>query len=433
MDVAAGQNPTDSCSSHAEKGVLLAEVPSEATVVDLVWIGQTALGDRGPGLDPERIITVRPGDTFLGLLRRNGVSRGDALSWYRSSRGVFDLARLKPGREIALSFDSEGRLNSLEYEVDRITRFSAERSDDGTIAARRGEVPSTTEVRGVAGTVASNITADCLAAGVPSQVVRQMSGIFADRVDFRHLRKGDAFRVLYEVKVTQDGEELPTGSQVLAAEVETRGKAQTVLRAEAPDGTKTYVDLDGVPLQRARADTQLRYPVEFTRISSGFSHSRLHPLTRRRRPHLGVDFAAPHGTPVRAVADGVVQYAKWHGQLGRTIRIDHGRSLRYDSMYGHLTRYARGIRPGKRVRRGEVIGYVGSTGLSTGPHLHFSLVDGKRFVDPMKELKQVRYVRPPRVGGDRFERRKTVLISALGALDQQGPVRQTTLADVRDL
>lgn len=413
--------------------MLLAEVPSEATVLDLVWIGHAALGDESQALEAESVVTIRSGDTFLSLLARNGVPKGEALTWYRSSRKVFNLARLSPGRGLTLSFDDAGRLTGLEYEIDRTRLFLAERGEDGRVVARLGEVPSTTEVRGVAGTIGSNITADCLAAGVPSRVVRQMAGIFESEVDFRHLRKGDAFRVLYEVKIAPDGGEISGASQVLAAEVETRGKAHTALRAEAPDGGKTYVDLQGLELQRARASSQLRYPVEFTRISSRFSSSRLHPKTRRRRPHLGVDFAAPHGTPVRAVADGQIEFAKWYGQMGRTIRIDHGRNLRYDSMYGHLTRYARGIGPGTRVHRGDVIGYVGSTGLATGPHLHFSLVEGKRYVDPLKALKQVQYKKPTRVSGDRFEKRKTLLVSALGALDESGPVHLTRLADVYDL
>ena len=119
--------------------------------------------------------------------------------------------------------------------------------------------------------------------------------------------------------------------------------------------------------------------------------------------------------------------------MGRTIRIDHGGNLKYDSMYGHLTRYARGIKSGKYVRRGDVIGYVGSTGLATGPHLHFSLVHGKRFVDPLKALKQVQYKKPTRITGEKFEKIKMQLISALGALDGEGPVRLTRFADVRDL
>lgn len=433
MDAPAGRNPTHSCSDHAERGVLLAEVPSQATVLDLVWIGQAALGDGEEALDRERTVRVRSGDTFVKLLRRNGVDAGEALHWYRSSRKTFNLAKIKPGQDLTLRFDAHQSLAGIEYQIDKLNVFVAERGEDDKVVARKGEVPSTTEVRGVAGTVASNITADCMAAGVPSRVVRQMGRIFASKVDFKHLRKGDNFRVLYEVKITKSGDEIPTGSQVLAAEVETRGTSHTALRARDENGDITYVDPQGLPLQRARAEATMRYPVEFTRISSRFSHSRLHPKTRRRRPHLGVDFAAPHGTPVRAVADGRIEFAKWHGGMGRTIKIDHGRSLRYDSMYGHLTRYARGIKGGKRVRRGDVIGYVGSTGLATGPHLHFSLVEGKRYVDPLKQLQKVQYKKPSRVTGATFEKQKTMLVSALGSLDGEGPVRMTTFADARDL
>ena len=419
-----------SCSRPEESAQLLAQVPSEATVMDLVWIGQEALGDEPPPLDAEKLVRVAPGETFLGILNEIGVPRNEARAWYASSRKVFDLARLRVGRELRLSFGPGGHLLGLEYQIDQMNVLLAERGEDGSIVSRRGEIPATTEVRGISGQISSNITADCLAAGVPARVVRQLARIFEGEVDFRKLRKGDAFRLLYEVKVTADGEMVQQGSAVLAGEVEIRGKTHTALRAESPRGGITFVNLQGVPLRDG--SSKLRYPVKFTRISSRFSTSRLHPKTNRRRPHLGVDFAAPRGTSIHAVADGKVQFAKWYGQMGRTVRIDHGSALRYDSMYGHMTRFASGIGPGTFVRKGQVIGYVGSTGLATGPHLHFSLVEGKRYVDPLKALRNARLQAPKPLSGDRFEKRKTLLVSALGALDA-GPVRLKSLADVRDL
>jgi len=433
MDERAPQNPTSSlystCSPRLAGGILLAEVPTAATVPDLIWLNGVTLD--GPKTGLERRLTVTAGDTFLALVARGGVKQGDALPWYQAAKKVFDLARLRPGNAVTLSFDkSGGDLVSVEYEIDRLYVLRAERTSDG-ITARREELPTTTEVRGVAGTIASNITADCLAAGVPNRVIRQMTGIFSPKLNLKRLRDGDAFRVLYEVKVAEDGEELDTVAQVLAAEVETRGTAHTAILTEGTEGP-AYVDLDGRPMAPAK-EMAARYPLTFTRISSGFSTSRVHPITRRRRPHYGVDFAAPHGTPVRAIADGKIAFAGWNGELGRALRIDHLGSYPYDSIYGHLTKFASGIGSGSAVRRGQVIGYVGSTGLSTGPHLHFALVSGKRYVDPLKALGQAALVAPTRVAGKSFERRKTSLVNALGALDHEGPVRLTRMPDTLDL
>ena len=425
-----GHSYPHSCSRHDQGGVLLEEVPSDATVMDLVWIGQMALGDETRAMDLDRRVTVGSGDTFLGLLRDEGVSHAEGTEWYRASREVFNLGLLRPGHSLSMSFDEAQNLVGIEYEISKSTLFLAERGEDGQILARRAEIPTKTEIRGVAGRLTTNIAADCAAADVPRRVVRQLVDIFRGEVDFRRMRRGDAFRLLYEVKITEDGKPMAHGSRVVAAEVEMLGKTHTALRANAPRGGVTYVDLKGLPLQSA---SSLHYPVKFTRISSHFSHSRVHPKTGRRRPHLGVDFAAPRGTPVHAVADGRVEVAGWYGQLGRTVRIDHGGKVGFDSLYGHLTRVAGGVKRGKFVKRGQIIGYVGSTGLATGPHLHFSLIEGKRFVDPMKALRKAQYIDPVPLSGDRFEKRKTVLVSALGALDGDGPVEPKGLADVRDL
>jgi murein DD-endopeptidase MepM/ murein hydrolase activator NlpD len=417
------------CASPEDRAPLLSDAPERATVLDLLWIGRSALEEEGgesararveePEIGVGRIVQIRRGDTFLQLLGRQGVSQREAMDWYLSSQKVFNLSRIAPGRDLTLNFDAHGKLSGVEYEIDQATIFLAEKREDGIVVARRDEVPSHREVRGVAGLVETSVVVDSLEAGVPARVVSQLAGIFEGEIDFRRLQPGDAFRVLYEVRIDEDGVEIEDRSQLLAAEVETSRKSVTVLRARGPGGVKTYVDLDGRALRGERA-SQLGLPVEYTRISSKFSRNRLHPKTRKRRPHLGVDFAAPHGTPVRAVADGRVKFAKWHGGLGRTVRIDHGADFQYDSMYGHLTRYAEGMKSGTQVKRGQVIGYVGSTGLSTGPHLHFSLVEGKRYIDPLTELRQVRRKKPVQLSGRAFEQAKTQLVGALDALGEGG-------------
>lgn len=371
----------------------------------------------------EQTATVRSGDTFTRLMRRMGVRGPEAMRWYHAARPVFDLARLRPGREFTAFFDESGKtLQELHYELDRFSLVVIERAPDGLLEARRAEAPAAVEIRGAGGEIGSSITADCLAADVPQPVVQKLSDIFAWEVDFRRLQKGDRFRVLYEVKTSLDGKISKTG-RVLAAEVETAGKIHTAIRYEDHKGRVGYFDPEGRPV----AMSAIRFPVEYTRISSKFSRSRKHPVFGWRRPHLGVDFAAPRGTPVRAIAGGRVVYAGRKGQLGRAVRIDHATPSRYDSIYGHLHRIAKGVVRNGWVQKGQVIGYVGSTGAATGPHLHFSLVEGKEYVDPLKALPAAAASTLKRPGKE-FHDSKGQIVQALASLEDEGPVKLTRLS-----
>ncbi|MEO2170025.1 MAG: peptidoglycan DD-metalloendopeptidase family protein [bacterium] len=382
-----------------------------------------ALGDSLGIAIPARIEqgdTVRSGDTLTRLMRRLGVRSAETLSWYRAALPVFDLSRLRPGHEVTAFFEASGKtLEELHYELDEFGLIVVERGPDGVIEARRAEAPAQIEIRGAGGAIGSSLTADCLAADVPRPVIQKLSDIFAWEVDFRRLQKGDRFRVLYEMKTSLDGKLSKTG-RVLAAEVETGGKIHTAIHHEDHRGRVGYFDLEGRPV----AMSAIRFPVKFTRISSKFSRSRKHPVFGRRRPHLGVDFAAPRGTPVRAIAGGRVVYAGRKGQLGRAVRIDHRPPSRYDSIYGHLNRIAKGVARKGWVQKGQIIGYVGSTGAATGPHLHFSLVEGKRYVDPLKALPAAASSTLARPGAE-FHEGKGAIVQALATLDGNGPVRLT--------
>jgi murein DD-endopeptidase MepM/ murein hydrolase activator NlpD len=388
-------------------------------------------GSRGEDLQPavrarvEKTQTVRSGDTFTGLMRRMGVRSAESLRWYRAAKPVFDLSRLRPGRDMTLFFDADGQsLEEIHYELDQFELVVVERAPDGSLEPRRSEAPALVEIRGAGGSIGSSITADCMAADVPQPVVQKLSDIFAWEIDFRRLQRGDQFRVLYEMKRSLDGKITRTGN-VIAAEVVTGGKTHTAIRYADGRGRVGYFDLEGRPV----AMSAVRYPVEFTRISSKFSRSRKHPVFGRRRPHLGVDFAAPRGTPVRAIAGGRIVYAGRKGQLGRAVRIDHETPSRYDSVYGHMHRIAKGIKRGGWVQKGQVIGTVGSTGAATGPHLHFSLVDGKRYVDPLKALPTAAASTLKRPGPD-FHERKGEIVQAMAGLAAKGPVRLTRIDDI---
>src|SRR5207244_952868 len=247
--------------------------------------------------------------------------------------------------------------------MDGRTLLGLEAQEDGPIAGRRGLLPYCVEVKGVAGRIERGLREDAVEFGMPARVVSDLADIFGWDVDVAGgLRPGDEFRVVYE-DIWQTGGTRPEPGNVLGAQIVSRGRATTAIFFEDADGNGGYYRPSGDALSR----TCLRYPLELPEITSAFSLLRLHPILHIFRPHLGVDFAAPRGTPVRAVGDGTVSYAGRLKELGRCVRIDHARAL--TSSYGHLSGIAPGVQAGAPVRRGQLIGYVGATGLAPRPRL----------------------------------------------------------------
>ncbi len=319
---------------------------------------------------------MRRGDTFGKLLAARGVGPGDARPWLTAAARLYDLRQLRPRRGVSLHFDrATHTLQAVHYEIDDRALLVLERTADG-IRAQRTALPYFTEVKGIAGAITRGLHEDAVEAGVPPHVVSELADIFGWEIDVGgDLRPGDEFRVLYE-NLWQAGAGAEPGN-VLGAEIVTGGRPITAVFFEDDDGRGAYYRPNGDPLSREF----LRYPLDFTEITSEFSLLRRHPILHVGRPHLGVDFAAPVGTPVRAVASGTVSFSGWVGRLGRCVRIDHASALA--STYGHLARIAAGVTPGTPVERGQVIGYVGASGLATGPHLHFAIHRDGEYVDPL--------------------------------------------------
>ena len=339
---------------------------------------RSAVHDAGARGIAEEHVHVRRGDTLESLLAAHGVGVAEARPWIAAATAVYDLRRLAPRRGLTLRFDrATHALEAIRYEMDERSLLVLERTA-GDIHAARAPLPYFTEVKGVAGRIERGLREDATGAGVPARVVSELADVFGWELDLASdLRPGDEFRVLYE-NTRQAGEAAAEPGDVIGAEINARGWELTAVFFEDDDGHGAYYRPSGEPLSREF----LRYPLEFTEITSEFSPLREHPILRCPRPHLGVDFAAPPGTPVRAVASGTVVEAGWVHQLGRSVRVEHSGGLR--SVYGHLRRIADGVREGMAVERGQVIGYVGSSGLSTGPHLHFALDRGGEYVDPLK-------------------------------------------------
>ncbi len=320
---------------------------------------------------------MRPGDSLSSIFQRLGLSDRQLLTLLEADRRLAKrLHRILPGQRIEVLQGPEGELLGLRYYPDPLHVLEARRVGDGYRVQER-ERPVERRQAFAAGEIRDSLFLSAQRAGLSDRLTMELAGIFGWDIDFlRDIREGDRFAVLYE-ELYLDGEKLRDGA-ILAAEFVNRGRRHRAVRYTGPDGRADYYTPEGRSLRRAF----LRTPVAFTRISSRFSLGRYHPILHRIRAHRGVDYAAPRGTPVKAAGDGKVAFLGWKGGYGRAVILQHG--TRYTTLYGHLARFARGLRRGSLVRQGQVIGYVGSSGLATGPHLHYEFrVDG-RHRDPLK-------------------------------------------------
>lgn len=320
---------------------------------------------------------IERNQTVLAALRAAGLDRAVIHPAVSAMGDVFDFRRSRPGDTFLVELDAEGRIRSFRYQRSPEHVYLAERQEDDTWTAGRARLDLTTEVRTLAGRLEGSLGESLIAQGERAALANTLAQVFQWDIDFsRDPRPGDAFRIAYEV-VSLDGEFLRYG-RVLAASYE----GQRVQRSafwfeEGDDGEGAYYDAEGRPLERMFLAAPLRY----RRISSRFNPNRMHPVLNRPRPHLGVDYAAPTGTPIWASAGGTVSFAGMRGAYGNLIILRHAQG--YETWYAHLHRIERGVRAGARVRQGQTIGYVGTTGLSTGPHLHYELRRNGRAIDPL--------------------------------------------------
>ncbi len=334
--------------------------------------------------DPHIVKTasVRRGDTLMEALVSAGSLRAEAAEAISSLREVYDPRRLKPGQEISITLArpeiSGGELRLLEVTVEA----SAERS----VAARRGEdgsfaaIEIERELRGVdrriAGVITDNLFTSGRRADLPVPVIMALIRLYSWDVDFqRDIQRGDSFEVFYERLHDLDGAPVKEG-EIAFASLTLSGKQISLYRFEDRHGEVDYYHANGESVRKAL----LRTPVDGARLSSRYG-KRKHPVLGYTKMHRGVDFAAPTGTPIMAGGDGVVEASGRNGAYGKYVRIRH--NSEYKTAYGHMSRIAKAARRGKRVRQGDIIGYVGTTGRSTGPHLHYEILLGGRQINPM--------------------------------------------------
>jgi murein DD-endopeptidase MepM/ murein hydrolase activator NlpD len=375
-----------------------------------------------PGDDGAKVRhLVADGERFGSILAEHGLSAAEVRAWEQAAASAYDLDKVRPAHAIELTFGKDqGRLVGLEYEIDRHAVLNL-RLIHGQIHARLKAMPQLAAVRGVAGKVEASLATSATAAGVPVRMISELADLFGWQVDLQEdVHSGDEFRLLYAELADDDADATRPGD-ILAAEITSGGRTLTAIRFENEKGEPEYYDLDGRSLGRRF----LKYPVEFRKITSDYTGARFHPVLRRFRPHRGVDFSAPIGTPVRAVASGVVTFAGRSGEYGNHIEIEH--QAPYATSYSHLQKFARDLRAGETVRKGQVIGYVGRSGMATGPHLHFMLFENGSYVNPMT-VKLPADEQIPAGRWKRFARLRSDLVARLATLGAAVELRSSSLS-----
>lgn len=321
------------------------------------------LNDETPAFDWQTL-TIRRGDTIGSLLSARKLYSGPVRAAVTENASSYSLRNLRAGRTLRLGVDAQGELKELIYEVNNNTSVLMQRAPDGSYSAKSVARLYETRQIYVSATIEDSLYQTGKKAGLSDRLIMDIANIFDWDIDFaKDLHRGDRFTVIYEESYWR-GEKIREG-HIVAADFINRGRIFRAVGLRDERGRLNYYTPNGKSMQRQF----LKNPVRFTHISSRFSKGRYHPILKRWRAHKGVDYAARRGTPVRATATGRILEKRWKGGYGRAVVIRHGG--KYNTLYAHLSRYRRGLRPGSLVNQGDIIGYVGSSGLATGPHLHY--------------------------------------------------------------
>lgn len=307
---------------------------------------------------------IESGDTFGVILESFGIAGSDIGGILAASQDVYDFTKIKTGQLFKVVF-VQNAFAAMEYVVTDHQVVTVEKSGED-FATEISDIKYDITPAVVEATITSSLFLDASSAGLEDKTIMELAEVFGWDIDFAtDLREGDSFKVLYE-KRSLNGEPAKSG-KILAARFENQGETYWALGYEDGDGSLKYYDQDGNSL----AKQFLKSPLTYKYISTQYTNSRINPVTKKIDTHKAIDYAAPAGTPIVASSDGVVVYADWKGGYGIDVEINHEGS--YRTLYAHLSRIAKGIKNGVEVKQGQVIGYVGSTGISTGPHLHFAM------------------------------------------------------------
>jgi len=322
-----------------------------------------------------REVVVAKGDTLSTLFEKVGLPATTVHEVLASDKQSKQFTKLQNGQILQFELANDGQLKQLHTKLSELETISLSKTGAGFTFNREVSKPNVRNAY-VHGVINSSLSQSAQRAGLTHTMTMDMANIFGYDIDFaQDIRKGDEFDVVYEQKVV-NGKSVGTGN-ILSARFTNRGKTYTAVRYTNKQGNTNYYTADGNSMRKAF----IRTPVDFARISSMFSMGRKHPILNKIRAHKGVDYAAPRGTPIKATGDGKVLLAGRRGGYGNTVIIQHGDT--YRTLYGHMQGFAKGVQTGGTVKQGQVIGYIGTTGLSTGPHLHYEFQVNGVHVDPL--------------------------------------------------
>ncbi|HXU88897.1 MAG TPA: M23 family metallopeptidase [Methylomirabilota bacterium] len=366
--------------------VMVMQLAMGAILLQAGYLSRQPVVPEMPALDvkaypaPLRVrpVDLRRGDTLVTALQREGVPPKIGYDIATALRGEgVNLRKLRPRHGLAIEWALDGQPKKLRYEPSPWLGYAVISTDDGW-KVERAETKPDVRVEPVSGEVRRSLFEAIEGTGESAQLVIDLADIFSSDFDFTaDTRAGDRFRVLVEKRYAA-GTFVDYG-RILVAQYVSDGRTLTGVGVEGARGRYTFYD----PAGRSLRKSFLKSPLQFSRITSGFTRARLHPILGGVRPHQAVDYAAPVGTPVWAVADGTVKQAGWDGGYGLCVTVRHRSG--YSTLYAHLSRLGPGIRAGTRVEQRQIIGYVGATGLATGPHLHYGIAKNGQFVNPLSE------------------------------------------------
>ncbi|MGX9569907.1 peptidoglycan DD-metalloendopeptidase family protein [Pseudomonas viciae] len=322
-----------------------------------------------------REVIVAKGDTLSTLFEKVGLPSTSVHEILASDKQAKQFTQLQRGQKLEFELTPDGQLTNLHTKLSDLESITLTKNDKGYVFNRVTAKPTVRSAY-VHGVINSSLSQSAARAGLSHSLTMDMASVFGYDIDFaQDIRQGDEFDVIYEQKVV-NGKSVGNGP-ILSARFTNRGKTYTAVRYTNKQGNSSYYTADGNSMRKAF----IRTPVDFARISSRFSAGRKHPILNKIRAHKGVDYAAPRGTPIKAAGDGKVLLAGRRGGYGNTVIIQHGNT--YRTLYGHMQGFAKGVKTGGSVKQGQVIGYIGTTGLSTGPHLHYEFQVNGVHVDPL--------------------------------------------------
>ena len=307
---------------------------------------------------------IKAGESLSVIFTENQLDRADLHKIIHANSISSKFAAIQPGKSLLIGHDISGNFSHLIYKKSPYEELKATRLDDGEFKVELLEKELDRRINSASGIIHSSLFLDGQNAGLSNNIIMQLANIFAWDIDFAlNLREGDQFSVIYE-KLYINNQFIGPG-KILAAKFINRGKSITAVRYKNPEGKVSYYTSGGDSMRKAF----LRTPIDFARISSHFNLKRRHPVLNRIRAHKGVDYAARTGTPIKSAGDGKITYRGRKGGYGRVVIIQHGQ--KYSTLYAHMSKYRKGQSKGSRVKQGQVIGYVGKSGLASGPHLHY--------------------------------------------------------------